>query len=609
MENNTATFFVNDLTIYTLEDENYFIGKEICELLDYKIITTTLLCVSPINKLYFKDFKGEKTPQIDPRAILITKNGIEEILNSNRVKKINDNALYVLDSYDIRPINGDDRELTEYSYFTHDKLLFEYFVGYEITALLGYKCPHQTVKNTVSKSNQIYFKDYVGEKIPPLNPKTVLITRDGAIEILLKTRKILTPDVEYILKKFNITTTNRKCLSKEQKYMTDITTVFKTEQFEDQYKVGEYYLDLYFTEYRIVIECDENGHLDRRQCDEKERMKYVNNSLGIDDSYWIRFNPDEYNFDISKVLGRLNLLIKAKGKYTGKKISEDEKNIDLVFLNTLNAPITLQSLRELCNKYELKKKGSKEEHIERLKHFLETGEKLKKVVVEKKVIPDHEKKLDLQNLETVHYSKLRPLCKKYGISQEGNKQYLIEKLSDFLRTGNRKHGNSVSIYQYDLNGNFIASHDSITEVSKTLGIQADSVADCSKGYKQNYGGFIWRRELMEKIGIDQLEICNNRTGHIVGVIKMDSKNIEVERYASIVDFTSKTGISSTALDRICRTGEINDGYKYIKERKFPLTDVQIAEIKDKYKEGTSVKQLSDMYKKSVKQLRRVLKKN
>jgi very-short-patch-repair endonuclease len=46
--------------------------------------------------------------------------------------------------------------------------------------------------------------------------------------------------------------------------------------------VGQYYLDLYFPDYRLVIECDENGHTDRHPSDERERMDFVNKVLEID---------------------------------------------------------------------------------------------------------------------------------------------------------------------------------------------------------------------------------------------------------------------------------------------------------------------------------------
>jgi very-short-patch-repair endonuclease len=206
-----------------------------------------------------------------------------------------------------------ENELTTYSYISNH-LCFEYFIGYEVAALLGYKNPAEIIKKNVSKSNQLIFRDYPGVKIPKLDPRVILITRDGVIEILLKTRKRITPDVLHILKKFNIETTNKKCLTKEQQTLSAITNAFKTEKFEDQYKIGKYYLDLYFPEYKIVVECDENGHTDRKPGDERERMDFVNEKLNIDDSYWIRFNPDEYDFDVSKVIGRIYRKIKDEIK-------------------------------------------------------------------------------------------------------------------------------------------------------------------------------------------------------------------------------------------------------------------------------------------------------
>lgn len=195
-------------------------------------------------------------------------------------------------------------ELTTYSYISNG-IIFEYFVGYEIIGLLGYKNIGRTINDNVSKSNRIDFRDYPGVKIPELDPRTILISNDGAVEILLKTRKLVTPDVLHILKKFNIDVTNRKVFSKEQQCLLAITNVLKTEKYEDQFKVGRYYIDLYFTEFKIAIEVDENGHCDRRQCDERERMDFINETLEIDDSHWIRFNPDAYDFDISKVIGQI----------------------------------------------------------------------------------------------------------------------------------------------------------------------------------------------------------------------------------------------------------------------------------------------------------------
>lgn len=222
------------------------------------------------------------------------------------------------------------QELTEY-YYISQGIMFKYFVGYEITTLLGYKNPKQTIRNSVSKSNQIPFREYPGVKIPSLNPRTILITHGGAVEILLKTRKILSPDILHIFKKFGIETTNRKCLTKEQQTLSAITNVFKTEKFEDQYKVGNYYLDLYYPQYKLICECDEFDHADRRPSDERERMDFVNKELGIDDTHWIRYNPDADDFDISLVIGKILTKMRMKGEWKKPYVppTKAKRNINL----------------------------------------------------------------------------------------------------------------------------------------------------------------------------------------------------------------------------------------------------------------------------------------
>ena len=133
----------------------------------------------------------------------------------------------IIDNKDF--INDEENDLITYSYISN-YIYFEYFVGYEVTSLLGYKDTNKTIKNNVSKCNQLEFRDYPGVKIPKLDPRVILISSDGVIEILLKTRKRISPDVLHILKKFNIDTTNRKCLTKEQQTLSTIANVFKTEK-------------------------------------------------------------------------------------------------------------------------------------------------------------------------------------------------------------------------------------------------------------------------------------------------------------------------------------------------------------------------------------------
>lgn len=198
--------------------------------------------------------------------------------------------------------------LTTYSYISNG-LCFEYFVGYEITALLDYKDTNQPVKNLVSRCNQLHFREYPGIKQLYQHPDTILISRDGVKEILLRTRKLLSPSLVHILSKFQIDVTNSKSLSKEQQNLSFITNTFKIEEMIPQYPVGSYFLDLYFPKYKILIECDENGHSDRSPEKERIREDFVNNELDITSDNWVRFNPDAYDFEISKVIGQIYLKI------------------------------------------------------------------------------------------------------------------------------------------------------------------------------------------------------------------------------------------------------------------------------------------------------------
>jgi transposase-like protein/very-short-patch-repair endonuclease len=323
-----------ELTIYSYIEnglvKDYFVGSQLINLLGYKNTTQVLGKISIENKINFRDFKGNKEIYQDPRTILITKEGINELFSNKIRKKIDDETKKIFTKYNIldeAETSGDisKTELTTYTYISNG-LFFEYFVGYEISSLLGYKNVNQAISNSVSKCNQLLFKDYPGAKFPPLEALTILISRDGVCDLLLKTRKRISEDVLYLLKEFNIDTTNKKCLTKEQQTLSAITNAFKTEKYEDQLKINDFYLDLYFPNYKIVVECDENGHQDRKPCDERIRMDYVNLELGITDDNWIRYNPDEHDFDISKVIGKIYVKMEQFKLKEKEKLIEEEKN-------------------------------------------------------------------------------------------------------------------------------------------------------------------------------------------------------------------------------------------------------------------------------------------
>jgi very-short-patch-repair endonuclease len=75
-----------------------------------------------------------------------------------------------------------------------------------------------------------------------------------------------------------------------------------------QFNIGKYRADLYFIDYKLVVECDEFNHADRDEIKEKIREEYIL-SLG---NKIIRYNPNQKDFDLSNVLREINIILFSK---------------------------------------------------------------------------------------------------------------------------------------------------------------------------------------------------------------------------------------------------------------------------------------------------------
>lgn len=82
-------------------------------------------------------------------------------------------------------------------------------------------------------------------------------------------------------------------------------TIVKTQR---QFIFDKYRVDLFFNDYNLIIECDENNHKDRCSTQEKIRENYLL-SLG---NTIIRFNPNDSKFELSNVLKEINKLLFLK---------------------------------------------------------------------------------------------------------------------------------------------------------------------------------------------------------------------------------------------------------------------------------------------------------
>jgi very-short-patch-repair endonuclease len=72
-----------------------------------------------------------------------------------------------------------------------------------------------------------------------------------------------------------------------------------------QFYIDKYIVDLYLPKYKLVIECDENNHINRDIIKEQLRENYII-STG---NKIIRYNPNEDTFDLSNILRKINKII------------------------------------------------------------------------------------------------------------------------------------------------------------------------------------------------------------------------------------------------------------------------------------------------------------
>ena len=134
------------------------------------------------------------------------------------------------------------------------------------------------------------------------NKITYLLTEE-AFELLKNTYNLrnkyivdLSKNVKYINSGMSVETQTICFISNAYSNMINV---------KRQFNIGKYRADLYFVDYKLVIECDENNHDDRDQENEKIREIYIT-SLG---NKIIRYNPNEKGFDLSNVLREINAIL------------------------------------------------------------------------------------------------------------------------------------------------------------------------------------------------------------------------------------------------------------------------------------------------------------
>ena len=89
----------------------------------------------------------------------------------------------------------------------------------------------------------------------------------------------------------------------ETETLYNIRKCFRDEEMISQYKVNKYFIDLYFPEYKLAIECDETQHnVITNKLKDIEREIIIKNNL---DCTFIRYKPFDKDFNVFDVINQI----------------------------------------------------------------------------------------------------------------------------------------------------------------------------------------------------------------------------------------------------------------------------------------------------------------
>lgn len=192
------------------------------------------------------------------------------------------------------------------------------FILIDIYTILGYKNPGNAIYNLRTVNRKKIKIKHENGKIS----NTWIADLNSVRTIIQSSRSIHQQKLLDGLAHFNI---NMNVISRcvEADWISILFLGFRKFNPQLQYHVDKYKIDLYFPDYQIAIECDENDHRSKSMINELERQKYIEQKVG---AYFIRFNPDAHDFNIGYTIDTIvSVLLHRESKpYLNKVVSEKE---------------------------------------------------------------------------------------------------------------------------------------------------------------------------------------------------------------------------------------------------------------------------------------------
>ena len=115
--------------------------------------------------------------------------------------------------------------------------------------------------------------------------------------------------------------------TKEQTIINSVKDTFEGENIQTQYSVLGCRIDVYFHEYKLVIEVGELRHTNRNFNNEIERQKALSKELNC---VFIGINPDEKDFNIFKEINKIHRHIKNSFQKDLKKELKFKSNHSII---------------------------------------------------------------------------------------------------------------------------------------------------------------------------------------------------------------------------------------------------------------------------------------
>lgn len=151
------------------------------------------------------------------------------------------------------------------------------------------------------RSNNLKNKVLVKIKTSGGTQNMSFIDYNNLLKIFSKTRK---PEIIELANNLNINLNNKIYTCIESETIKCILDAFNGEQMIQQYKVKQYFIDLYFEKYKLAVECDENTH-NRKLIKENDFNRENNIKIEIKDIHFIRYEPDKKDFNIFNVINKI----------------------------------------------------------------------------------------------------------------------------------------------------------------------------------------------------------------------------------------------------------------------------------------------------------------